>query len=208
MSIWKVSGDLDELKKLTFGVAAAEPALKKAAASATNKTATSARAYLARAVKDTYKVKVSDVKKEIKLRKASAKQATIEAALYGKGSPGIQLVKFSPTPRKIPSTRRTKNGGYTPKGGIKVEVRRGRRKQISGAFVAKMGSGHIGVFQRSRKKNLPIKELYGPSPVKMIADNEDISRDLKEYAGKTQEKNIAREAQYFLSKAGVLPGFK
>ncbi|MFA7173807.1 MAG: phage tail protein [Kiritimatiellia bacterium] len=208
MSGYTISGDLDELRRLTFGITGAKEALEKAAASATNKTATSSRAFLARSVAATYRIKVGTVKKEIKIRKASARQRTIEAALYGKGAPGIALQNFFPTPRRVPSTRRTKNGGYTPKAGIKVEVRRGNRKQITGAFVSKMGSGHIGVYQRSGSKQLPVKELFGPSPVNMIAANEDISDELNAYTITQQKKNIASAAKYFLSKADILPGFE
>ncbi len=205
---WLISGDIKELEQLTAGISAAKPALEKASASATNKTAVSARVFMARFVADNYRVKIGAVKREIKIRKAAPKWGRIDAKIYGSGSPGIPLDQFAPTPKRAPSTRRTKGGGYTPPGGIKVEVRRGRRKRLRGGFLSRMGSGHIGVFRRSAKKQLPIKYLYGPSPVKIIAENDELDDELENFIQETQDKNIAHEANYFLRKAGVLPGFR
>lgn len=51
------------------------------------------------------------------------------------------------------------------KKGVSVEVNRGKRTLIKGAFIATMKSGHEGVFQRRGKGRLPIKELTGSRPV-------------------------------------------
>jgi hypothetical protein len=39
----------------------------------------------------------------------------------------------------------------------------GGRRLIPGAFIARMSSGHAGVFKRKGRSRLPIQELYGPS---------------------------------------------
>lgn len=49
--------------------------------------------------------------------------------------------------------------------GVSVEVNRGKRTLIKGAFVATMKSGHEGVFRRRGKARLPIEELRGSRPV-------------------------------------------
>lgn len=51
------------------------------------------------------------------------------------------------------------------KRGVSVEVNRGKRTLIKGAFVATMKSGHKGVFRRRGKARLPIDELRGSRPV-------------------------------------------
>lgn len=51
------------------------------------------------------------------------------------------------------------------KKGVSVEVNRGKRTLIAGAFVATMKSGHLGVFRRRGKGRLPIDELRGSRPV-------------------------------------------
>lgn len=49
--------------------------------------------------------------------------------------------------------------------GVTVEVNRGKRTLIPGAFVARMKSGHSGVFRRRGRARLPIDELRGSRPV-------------------------------------------
>jgi hypothetical protein len=51
------------------------------------------------------------------------------------------------------------------KKGVSVEVNRGKRTLVKGAFVASMQSGHEGVFKRKGKARLPIQELRGSRPV-------------------------------------------
>lgn len=47
------------------------------------------------------------------------------------------------------------------RGGVMVEINKGSRKFIPGAFIATMKSGHKGVFRRERRKTrLPINELF------------------------------------------------
>lgn len=49
--------------------------------------------------------------------------------------------------------------------GVSVEVNRGKRTLLKGAFVATMRSGHEGVFRRRGTARLPIEELRGSRPV-------------------------------------------
>lgn len=49
--------------------------------------------------------------------------------------------------------------------GVSVEVNRGKRTLLDGAFVARMKSGKVGVFKRRGKERLPIDELRGSRPV-------------------------------------------
>jgi hypothetical protein len=51
------------------------------------------------------------------------------------------------------------------KGGVSVEVNRGKRTLVAGSFKASMQSGHKGVFRRRGKERLPIRELLGSRPV-------------------------------------------
>ena len=48
--------------------------------------------------------------------------------------------------------------------GVSVEVNRGKRTLIKGAFLATMASGHKGVFVRKGIRRLPIRELLGSRP--------------------------------------------
>ncbi|MCT8970596.1 phage tail protein [Microbaculum marinisediminis] len=47
-----------------------------------------------------------------------------------------------------------------------------KRRVFPGTFVARMGTGHVGIFRRTGSKRLPVRELWGPSiPVEMIRDD-------------------------------------
>lgn len=46
------------------------------------------------------------------------------------------------------------------KKGVAVEINKGSRKVIRSAFLATMKSGHKGVFRRTGKNRLPIKEAF------------------------------------------------
>lgn len=49
--------------------------------------------------------------------------------------------------------------------GVSVEVNVGKRTLLEGAFVARMKSGHKGIFKRRGEKRLPIEERFGSRPV-------------------------------------------
>lgn len=69
-------------------------------------------------------------------------------------------VKFSgePVPLIAYPNRQTKKG-------VSVEVNRGKRTLVKGAFLATMKSGKVGVFRRRGPARLPIAELRGSRPV-------------------------------------------
>lgn len=68
------------------------------------------------------------------------------------------LVRGTPVPLIAYPARQTKRG-------VSVEVNRGKRSFLKGAFIATMKTGHKGVFVRKGKARLPIRELYGSRPV-------------------------------------------
>jgi hypothetical protein len=83
-------------------------------------------------------------------------------------------IKIKDRPRPLSDFR------FTPKapkyGAVPVaEIYKGKKQRLSdGAFVQKMPSGHIGVFQRVGEKRLPIRELVGPSVTGIFNANEKI----------------------------------
>lgn len=53
--------------------------------------------------------------------------------------------------------------GFAPREtrkGVSISVRKGVRKVLAGSFIARMKSGHVGVFMRRAAKRLPIDEKY------------------------------------------------
>ena len=58
------------------------------------------------------------------------------------------------------------------RGGISVAFRKsGARSKIQGAFVAKMPTGHVGIFRRKGAAKLPIQEIFGPRISDIVGKN-------------------------------------
>jgi len=126
---------------------------------ALNKMADQVKVASAREVRAAgYNIKVGEIKKGIRVRRAT--KSEMRAAVVATGKP-VPLIQYS--------ARQTAKG-------VSVSVLKGR-KVIAGAFIATMPSGHRGVYVREpgakHKKvgqgtkaawhALPIRELYGPS---------------------------------------------
>jgi hypothetical protein len=107
----------------------------------------------------------SAASKRIRQRKR-IKSSYIGRALSLRRSKGTDIAKMSwavqvsgePVPLVAYPHRQTKRG-------VSVEVNRGKRTLLKGAFVATMRSGHMGVFRRRAEARLPIDELRGSRPV-------------------------------------------
>lgn len=205
MSI-EITGAFQDLQPMLKGIEAGELALKRATSSAINKTAVSVRAEAVRMLTKDYNVKSSEVRSVLSISKASPDRP--EARISGSGSPGIPLVEFGVLPKRVPSTVHEPGGKVTPERGISIEVRMGNRKIITGGFVAQMASGHIGIFHREpgkidKKGHEAIVELFGPSPIRILASDR-YSIPLDDFAAETLDKNMEHEAEFFLKRAGVL----
>lgn len=79
----------------------------------------------------------------------SAEMREFAWTLFVKGQP-VPVAKFP-----YLDTRRLRSGN-----GVLVRFGTGGTQRITGAFQARMRSGHLGVFRRSRKTSLPIEELF------------------------------------------------
>ena len=144
-----VSWNTEELKALHPGrvMPAIAAAVRKAGATALRDMKSEAT----KRVRARKRIKVGEIRKSFQLRSPRAKEIDgADWTLLVKGGRRIPLTKFP--------HRQTKRG-------VSVEINRGQRTLIKGAFVATMKSGHKGVFRRQTTKRLPIAELLGSRPV-------------------------------------------
>lgn len=125
-------------------------AISRAARSALNKTAKSARAGAIKFIRKTYAVKAASLRKAMTIKRATGKSSSAELVI---GGSMMGLINFS--------ARQGRKG-------VSVTVKRGSRKIIKHAFIAQVGRGHLGVFQRKTKKRLPIEEKFTVSPQGMF----------------------------------------
>ena len=150
---------------------------------------------------------VTVVKKEIS-KETTLKQSTIAKAVksYVHGEPRSELASaFSIGVRISDTTRPLSEFSFKPKipkphTAPMVEIYRGKQQKFeNGAFVQKMPSGHIGIFEREGKSRLPIKELRGPSITGIFKAQEGIQDSVFDRIYEILEKRINHEMEYLLS---------
>lgn len=111
---------------------------------ALNRALVSGRTVMVRAIAQDTGLKQGDVRKAMPQREATFQRPRAELASSLKRRP---LIEFK--------ARQTGKG-------VSYDLGRGR-KVLSHAFIARMRSGHTGVFMRRGKRRLPIKEKRGVS---------------------------------------------
>ena len=162
-------------------------AAEKAAGSAIRLSIRGAKADAAKEVASHYHITQRDVKKTVETRVSG-----MAARLTSKGSV-TALSKFKTRP-KDPAGQLS----YTMKQKyIHASVMKGQGGTIAHAFVARMGSGHTGVFQRLRKSSLPVRELFGPSIPQAMTRPEVASLIMRGLENRLA-KNVDHEVNAFL----------
>lgn len=133
----------------------------KAVARAINTTIDQGKTQMARQINQEFRVSVGEVKKRLKVYKASARNggfrlvATMEATRSGKGR-SMNLIAFV-TKGKVSKASAKRTGRTDLAGQLQFQIKRGGgKKSIKGAFIGNMGRT---VFIREGKWRLPIKAL-------------------------------------------------
>lgn len=119
---------------------------------ALNRGGDAGRTFMARAIAKDVGMKVGDVTKALRHRKASANDPAVEIAA---GFKRIPLMAFG-AKGPYPSLGRGRGVSYRMGTG-------NPRSRVASAFIVKLRSGHEGVFIRKTRKRLPIVQLFGPS---------------------------------------------
>jgi hypothetical protein len=120
-----------------------------ATARALNKTAVSAKSMAIKHVAANIGIAQKEVRPFIGLQKATLR--SLDAVLKAVRAKRLPLIKIDPRAKQVSS-------------GVAYRGAGGTRRAIPHAFLAKMPSGHSGIYARAPgAKRLPIRELSGPS---------------------------------------------
>lgn len=179
----------------TIDTRAAEAALRRlgdqaalAMARALNRTAKGAETDAVRAIAENMRIKQQDVRKSMRLKRATQTLLQAEVVATGKRIPLLAFRARGP----IPS--RGKGGG------VRYDLGAGR-SLAPHAFIATMRSGHRGVFQRKPGAGrAPIYELKGPSIPKVFGDRTILSA-IQARAERDLVTNLEHEIAYLLRSA-------
>jgi hypothetical protein len=171
----------------------------RASSRALNKTMKHVRTRLVKDAGQRYKVKAGDLKSsigEIHL----AKPTRLSTFFRSKGK-RIALTYFM-TKSNVMKSLAQIGKKVRRRANVTIEVTKGARRIVPGAFVAEMKSGHQGVFTREQGviRGLPIKERTGPALPQMVSGAWSRMKDVHEYLIKT----LQHEIEWFRSGKGGL----
>lgn len=188
-----VSTNSAQTKLLQDSLKAIPGAAGRAGARAVNFVASGLRKEAGRWVATEYAIPQTRIVELLEVQKATASMTIAEAAVVGVGKKGQPLLDFAVGKKDAPSTKRTSGGGYTPTVGIPVLIKRASgKKSVPGAFIAKMDSGHVGVFKRILGTKWRIREEFVGSPINILAQPEYQTK-VDSYVDKSMPAALARE---------------
>lgn len=114
---------------------------------------------------------------------------TLSAFIKSKGQVNA-LSYFKTKPQKVPK-KRLKNP-------IFVQIKKTGGGTIKSAFLARMKSGHLGVFHRvNGNKSIPIQQTYGPSIPSMLG-TKNVSAFIEERANKVLQECVIHDVNNVL----------
>jgi hypothetical protein len=124
-----------------------------------------------------YFISKANVKKTIDVKRANP--SGLSAFIRSKGGP-VALTKFRVTPKRPPKRKdRT----------VKAQVmRNGGGGTIPNAFIARMGSGHIGAMYRKGADRYPIGQFHGPAVPSMLKNAE-----VSAFVGNVAQEELLRQ---------------
>lgn len=124
-----------------------------------------------------YFISKANVKKTIDVKRANP--SVLSAFIRSKGGP-VALTKFRVTPKRPP-----KRKGRTVKAQV---MRNGGGGTIPNAFIARMGSGHIGAMYRKGADRYPIGQFHGPAVPSMLKNAE-----VSAFVGNVAQEELLRQ---------------
>jgi hypothetical protein len=150
MSVVRIEAKWDRSQIATLEIGPLKGALRRALRKAGSTALRDMKSEASKRIHQHKRIKARYITRALTLRRASGSDiAGMEWAVDVSGAP-VPLIAY-------PARQMRK--------GVSVEVNRGKRTLVKGAFISTMASGHRGVFRRRGKARLPIGELLGSRPV-------------------------------------------
>lgn len=153
---------------------------------ATNRALTTLRVAASKKVRESLNIKARGLNKDLVIRRAR------------RGSSSARLrVAATPSPlTRFIGTRQTKRG-------VTVRIKKGgARVRLKHAFIAKLKSGRVSVFERQGgkgSKRLPIEQLQSTAPVQLLGDTRVLD-ELGDVVVKRFAKVLDQELRFRLGK--------
>lgn len=175
----------NEVKNILAGI---RGGAEKAIARALNRAAESAKTALSKGVRERYTIAPSEISKSIKILKASPQN--LKATMIS-NSARMSITKFKTSPKSPPSQ---KGIPVNSRKKISTEIISGNSKTWKHAFLARMKSGHLGLWSRAGRG---LSEIKTASLPQMLGFNPILSEGL-EIAQMNLDKELDRQIALIL----------
>jgi len=158
-------------------------------ARALNRSINSGRTLATRLIASDLGLKVGDVREFVSVQEARADRLEASVQVSARRIPLIKFGAAGPDPHADAT-----QPGFR---GVTVKMKGGAGHYFK-AFIARMPSGHVGVFQRRGRRRLPIDQLHGPSPWRAYQKHQPtvVARVQEQLA-----KTLPHEIEYAVSRA-------
>ena len=161
--------------------------IDKAINRAAKRAADTAKAETVRQLSSEYTLPPSEIRGTISTRNVSG---NVGAVMNISSSP-FALPKFKGvTPKEVMPPA---------KGPVQAQIKKGGGATFKQAFIAKMKSGHVGVYERKTEKRFPIEEHFGPSTTGMFKANATVNEAVVQAAGEALDKRVQHELERLLN---------
>jgi hypothetical protein len=120
---------------------------------------------------------------------------------FTQATPDKHQARLSASLKRIPLAKFNARGPMPSRGkgrGVTYKIGSGGRQRVPRGFLATMRSGHLGVYLRTGKARLPIRELFGPSIGRVFIKFRELGRVR---ALEALQKNLQSEFRFALSRA-------
>ena len=200
---------IDRAARLLAGI---EGGVEKAVRGAMSKAVARLRSSSVKAVRERYAISAANIRENENVQVSYSYSGGVQAYVRFSGK-RIPLYRFdgaSPSQPTRDTSRRVPvkagEAGWLlmhPSAAAAGHVLKGTSPyRVESAFVARMRSGHVGIFERTggmtSKGRDEIKELFGPSVPQMLG-SEDVEKTLAEEAMKSFEKDLDHNVLAILS---------
>lgn len=157
--------------------------VQKAAVGAINRTVTTTRKEISKAVRERYIIRAADVKRALSLEKA--RKQSPRRVITASGAP-LGLDKFRLRKRK--------------RGPMRVQILRdGKAQPVKGLFTKRFPGGYEGPMHRRQKARYPLATPFGPSVPAMVGKEETLEKFVPK-AEKTLNERFLHEISWRISK--------
>lgn len=154
----------------------------KAGSAVLNRTVRECRTLISREVPKEWNVKASDVREKIRLENATKNKLSAKIIITSKNFPVIQFVKNpKPTVRQEP---------------VIVEVKRGKKTQLTTRTFIQNVKGQLGVFQRVGKQREPFKYRQYIKAT-LLFNSRSLREKLNEFVSERIKKELPRLINVF-----------